>query len=184
MRRKGLPAVPEGPAANCGMRTGGHGGTSGGPYLQGRASMLGKPLAARAPGKTAWRLDRKKIAWCQSSWGHLCHRTFPFARRMEGSFPAPSPWGASGGCEACGVCPRDAQTLRNCCYSAVTGSDLFWGRGSLGWLGLSLERTMVILWCDWRGGFMLASVGDMRGRKHMLGVAVLNTKCQNCNWKA
>lgn len=28
---------------------------------------------------------------------------------------------------------------------------------------------------------MLANVGDMRGRKHMLDVTVLNIKCQNCD---
>lgn len=99
-----------------------------------------------------------------------------FAWRMGGSFPAPSPWGASCGCEACGVWPCEARTLRICCYSSQTGSCFFWGRGSLGCLGLTLNFDRILV-CD----FMHANVGDMRGRKHMLGVAVLNIKCQNCN---
>lgn len=79
--------------------------------------------------------------------------------------------------------PREAQTLRICCYWAVTGFYLFWGRGSLGWAGLTphFERPMVILPCDWRGGFILTIVGDMRDSKHMLGAAVLSIKYQNCN---
>lgn len=88
----------------------------------------------------------------------------PVAWRMEGSFPAPSPWGASCGCEACGVWLRAAQTLRIRCYYAVTGSYLFWGRESLDWLGLtrSFERTMVILTCDWRGRFNAYDRGGAR----------------------
>lgn len=56
----------------------------------------------------------------------------PFAWRMEGSFLAPSPWGASCGCEACGVWRPEAQTLHICCYSAVTGSFLGVWKSGLG----------------------------------------------------
>lgn len=77
--------------------------------------------------------------------------------------------------------PCEAQTLHICCYSAPTGSYLFWGRGSLGCFGLTLNFERILM-CDWRGGFMLANGGgDMRGRKHMLDVTVLNIKCQNCD---
>lgn len=89
----GLPAMPEGPAAGCGLRTRGTEALREDPAS--RAEHLGKPLAARLPRKTAWRLGRE-IPWFQRSWGHLCHRTFfllppgwkaPFERHHPGERP-------------------------------------------------------------------------------------------------
>lgn len=92
VRREGLLAVPEGPTASCGMKTRGTEALWEDPAS--RAEHLGKPLAARLPRKTAWRLGRE-ISWSQSSWGHLCHRTFllpggwkaPFQRYHPGEPP-------------------------------------------------------------------------------------------------
>lgn len=92
VRREGLPAVPEGPAASYGLRTRGTEALREDPAS--RAEHLGKPLAATLPRKTAWRLGRE-IPWFQRSWGHLCHRTFllppgwkaPFERHHPGERP-------------------------------------------------------------------------------------------------
>lgn len=61
VRREGLLAVPEGPTASCGMRTRGTEALREDPVSR-ALSHLGKPLAARLPRKTAWRLGGE-IPW-------------------------------------------------------------------------------------------------------------------------
>lgn len=176
VRRENLPAVPEGPAANWGLRTGGT------EALRVDPTFTAERLfweSSRLPE----RLGRRRGGWTERrSLGARARRATcvieSFFCLEDGRLlSAPSPWGASCGCEACGVWPREAQTLRICCYSAPTGSYLFWGRGSLGCLGLTLNFERILM-CDWRGGFMLSNVGDMRAGSicWVLQFLILNAK--------
>lgn len=83
VRREGLPAVPEGPTASCGMTTRG-------------TEALGEDPASGAEHpfwESPWPpdcLERQRgglaeRSWSQSSWGHLCHRTF----LLSGGWKAP-----------------------------------------------------------------------------------------------
>lgn len=84
VRREGLPAVPEGPTASCGMRTRGTEALREDP-----ASRAKHPFWESARPPDCLERQRGGLAErsrSQSSWGHLCHRTCLLLGGWKASF--------------------------------------------------------------------------------------------------
>lgn len=96
------------PAVSCGVRTAAIEALREDPTFRAEHPFWESPCSPERPGRQRGGWTERRLLGARAR-GATC--VILLLGGMEGSFPAPSPGGASFGCEACGVWSPEAQIL-------------------------------------------------------------------------